>query len=110
MSERLRRPGKGESPEHLTVRETDARYPGQWILMKITAFDELRTPIAGEIVTHGTMRHVNKTLQAIAAVGQWPTTPYYLFCAGAFIRSVADFTEDVEPVLPLGGARARSGR
>ena len=110
MNERPRRLRKGEPPEHLTVRETDARYPDQWVLMKVTAFDDLRTPIEGDIVTRGTRRRVYKTLKAIAASGQRPDRLLYLFCAGTHVRSPDEMPDDVEPVLPWGNVGARRGR
>jgi hypothetical protein len=40
----------------ITINEASDRYPGQWILMKVTESDEHDEPVAGLIVTTGPTR------------------------------------------------------
>jgi hypothetical protein len=109
MSERRVGSSARVSPERLAVRDAHSRFPGQWVLLKVTEFDEFRTPLAGEVVTHGTRRHVNKTLVAFAASGGRLKEPHYLFHSDAH-RPADDATDSLDQVLAWWGLVDRSGR
>lgn len=40
------------SVEILTTDEIGKRYTGEWVLLRITAYNEYHTPIAGELLAH----------------------------------------------------------
>jgi hypothetical protein len=85
------RTSRGDVPsEPLSLERIENQYNGQWVLVKITAFNEYHTPIEGRVIAHGTRKRINKTLTEVASPGQSPDAHYYVFSAGAFIRPGAE--------------------
>jgi hypothetical protein len=65
----------------LSIERIDSTFTGQWVLVRVTAADELETPLEGEVVATG-KRPIGKMLGRIAEVGEDPAQPYCLFRAG----------------------------
>jgi len=69
-----------------SVAGANAQYAGEWILMRVTAFDERHDPFMGEVIAHAPERR-----QVAGALPPWPPsretaaaqpgTPYYIFKA-----------------------------
>jgi hypothetical protein len=82
-----RLPPRDLSPEPVSIEEVNARYGGQWVLLKITAFDENHLPSHGHVVAHGSEKRVGKVLDGLASTPERWEPPYYFFCAYPRIRS-----------------------
>ena len=72
----------------ISVDEAADLYPGEWILMKLTAYDENRLPAAGWILAHGkTRRSINKTFVKALEEDLNPALPYYIFQGYHYLRT-----------------------
>jgi hypothetical protein len=73
-----------EERREYTCDEAIARFYGEWILMKVTGFDEYHEPARGYVITHSPRRR-----DISDALGQEPprselppgSPPYYIFKA-----------------------------
>jgi hypothetical protein len=75
-----------EERREYTCDEAIARYYGEWILMKVTGFDEYYEPARGYVITHSP--HRRDTSAALAKEPrrselppETPPQPYYTFKA-----------------------------
>ena len=69
------------APEPLSVEDVVTQYRDQWVLLRITDYDEDHWPSEGHVVAHGSEKRVHKIFAALASTpGAWDP-PYYLFCA-----------------------------
>ena len=96
----------------LTVDETIARYRGDWILMKVTGFDEDGWPGQGYVLAHSPRRgDISKALTKEPPRAERspdaPYDPYYIFKAFPRFRGgpLSDLVED----SPAGDSGSRSG-
>ena len=100
----------------MTVDEVIAAWEGEWVLMRVLAFDLRRWPYYGEIVTHAASRSAISDALAKEPRPDPPgSTPYYIFNAfprtdsgpdyEAAMAQLADQIRDVQRV-----ERARRGR
>jgi hypothetical protein len=71
----------------VTIDEAIAQFPGQWILMKVTAFDQHRIVSHGEILAHGSNREMSRALSKILPPPGSLSSPYYLFSASPRARN-----------------------
>jgi hypothetical protein len=46
----------GRTPEVCTIDDVIARYPGEWIVMRITEYNERRLPARGVLIAHSPSR------------------------------------------------------
>ena len=72
---------KAATTKPISIDEAIALYPGKWLLMKVTEFDESHIPSHGVIVAHGTHRKVSKKLDELWPIGGKLDGTYYQFCA-----------------------------
>ena len=78
-------------PDILSMDEVCERYPGQWVIVRVTAWDEQAgIPSAGQVVAHGDDKKVKETLKALPSPDN-PDRPYYLFLASPRVRSPEDW-------------------
>lgn len=65
----------------VTVDEAADLFPGEWILMRVTEFDEHHTPVRGEIVKHNrsSSRVWAELGKRLVPLGEKPKDHYYLF-------------------------------
>jgi hypothetical protein len=92
-------PAAEAEPESMSVDEVIARYPGQWILMRVTAHDEDKWPSHGQVLAHDmSYRKVGKAwLEIIAASGLGdPERPYYIFRAERLLRTGEELRRALE--------------
>jgi len=95
--------------EPLSLERIDVVYKGRWVLVKVTAFNELHTPIKGQVVAAGTRKKIQKLLMGMAATGQPPDAPYYYFAAGAFIRPGTEAMRQLMQQSPPQGLPGAAG-
>jgi hypothetical protein len=74
----------------VSIDEAIALFPGQWILMKVTTYDQDHCVSHGEVIAHGSNKTVEKALSRLSAMGKSPPPSYYLFSAVARLRTGAD--------------------
>jgi len=72
----------------ISVDEAVARYPGEWMLLRVTARDQAGVPAGGVPVVHGPTRESvqQATLDALRARTD-PAEEYYLFSGYRRVRS-----------------------
>lgn len=72
-----------EQPQILSVDEASAAYPGQWILMRVTACDQDDVPSQGVVVATGRTRSSIQpaVMQAVTSAKEIGAQYYVLFCA-----------------------------
>jgi hypothetical protein len=93
---RTRKPAKRARNE-VTADEVIARYPGQWILMRVTAWGERGTPERGYLLAHSPSRKTveEARLEAIPAGEPAPGT-LYVFEASPPIRTHEEWRAALE--------------
>jgi len=67
-------------------------YPDEWILLRVTAYDEHRFPSEGYVVGHwpatkASDRQISRVLEQVLSTPDKPEMPYYLFQACDRVRS-----------------------
>src|SRR5438094_940331 len=93
MTSRLSKPETENAPKSgdLSVDEVHAQFAGRWILLRVTAFDQYRTPQRGEVLVSGPHSNMLKALVQLLkdrdASGD--TNHYYTFHAGHMVRANA---------------------
>ena len=97
-------------PEPLALERIDEQYKGQWVLVQVTACNEYRTPVAGHVIASGTIKQVSKVLSTITPHDQATEFPYYVFAAGALVRSGTDAMRQLIERLPPQGRPGAAGR
>ena len=78
--------------EPMSIEQIDAQFKGHWVLIKVTARNELHITVEGQVVAYGTSKQKKERLAEIAAKGLEPGATYYLTTAGAFIRQGTEKT------------------
>jgi hypothetical protein len=78
--------GRGDDVRDLSLDEAIALYHGEWVLMKITAFDQHRSPARGIVLAHSSSRdRISDALCNEPSRAGWspetPRQPYYTFKA-----------------------------
>ena len=101
--------------EVLTVEEIADRYEGEWVLMRVTEYDEEGWPAKGLLLAHSPRQQdINLALEqrsdGEASPDQAPI-PYYSFIAGPTVRSGPEYEAAVTEFVVglLGAKRATSG-
>lgn len=99
-----RHSSRAELPsDPLSIERIEEQYKGQWVLVKVTAFNDLHTPLEGQVIAHGTRKRINKALAEVVSPGQLPEAPYYFFPAGAFVRPGTEAMRQlIDPSPPQG--------
>ncbi|HTE84387.1 MAG TPA: hypothetical protein VK821_06625 [Dehalococcoidia bacterium] len=92
----------------LTLEETEERFRGDWVLMKVSAYDEFHEPSRGIILAHYKSR---KRISAALALEPRPSQlppgaarpEYYIFKAMRRIRTGEEWRAVIEnaPDVPL---------
>ena len=72
--------------EPMPIEQIDAQFKGRWVLIKVTASDELHTTVEGQVVAYGPRKKIFEVLHEIAAQKPHPDTVYHLFKAGVLVR------------------------
>ncbi|MGH2562665.1 MAG: hypothetical protein ACRDJH_26705 [Thermomicrobiales bacterium] len=103
-------------PQEQTFDEAIARYYGEWVLMKITAFNEHAEPTRGYVLAHSPRRRdVSDVFKKVPARSELPPEspyqPYYTFKAFArvhvgetFEQAAARFAEQRAAVTEASSA------
>ena len=78
---------------------------GQWVLLRVTAFDDSHIPSRGEVVAHGPEKRVRKVLESLGG-DRW-NPPYYIFCAYPRVRSGEALRAAIAEAARQGDAGAR---
>jgi hypothetical protein len=101
--------------EMMTVEEIADRYEGEWVLMRVTEYDEEGWPAKGLLLAHSPRQQdINLALEqrsdGEASPDQAPI-PYYAFMAGPTLRSGPEYEAAVTEFVVglLGAKRAASG-
>jgi hypothetical protein len=76
--------------ESLPRSVIEERYKGQWVLVKITAVDELHSMTEGSVLAYGAHDHVHKRLSEIYTPGERLNFPYFVFVAGRLVPIGSD--------------------
>jgi hypothetical protein len=93
--------------EVLSVDEVIARYPGEWILMQVTAHDADRWPSHGHVLAHDmSYKKVGKAwVKLVKASGLGdPAKPYYIFAADPRVRTGEELDDALEELRQRDGA------
>jgi hypothetical protein len=82
--------------ELMTVKEAIAKFHGEWVLMKVTAYDEDHWPSEGYVIAHSPERgKISKALALEPPRGSLPPDVprlrYYPFLAYPRARSLAEY-------------------
>ena len=80
----------------MTVKEAIAQFHGEWVLMKVTEYDEDRWPSKGYVIGHSPEREgVSEALALEPPRGLLPPNAprlmYYVFLAYPRARSLAEY-------------------
>jgi hypothetical protein len=68
--------------EPLSIAEIGERFDGEWVLIRITGYDDRRMPARGQLIAHGrSNRAVCGMIDRALADPVPPDQPYYLFSA-----------------------------
>lgn len=88
------RRSKNDAPPILSVNETAAQYTGEWILMKVTEYDEHQHPSRGEIIAHSPRRaRISKAFAKEPPRAQIPPgTLYYIYQAYPRIKTFEEWS------------------
>jgi hypothetical protein len=70
----------------LPIDEIDELCSGSWVLVRVTAFNELRSPVRGKLILRGSRPKVMKALHELLSVST-PDGPYYIFPAGQLVSA-----------------------
>lgn len=88
----------GEHPTGtlMTVKEAIARFHGEWVLMKVTEYDEDHWPSEGYMIAHSPDRGDISAAVALepprgTLPPDTPRRPYYVFLAYPRARSLAEY-------------------
>jgi hypothetical protein len=78
----------GIDSEVVSVDEVQTRLRGEWVLMRVTRFDETRDPTHGIVIAHSVDRdEISRALPPRPAPPAPSDGPYYVFFAEPRIRS-----------------------
>jgi hypothetical protein len=81
--------------ELMSVYEAIARFRGEWVLMKVTEYDEDRWPSHGYVIAHSRDRdEINEAIpwrSQETILPDAPRQPYYVFLAYPRARSLAEY-------------------
>jgi hypothetical protein len=79
---------KNRLPELVSMDDVRTRYCGEWVLMRVTAFDQDNLATQGHVVAHGSRKHVDTALAKVSLNTKEGTGhPYYVFSAGPQART-----------------------
>ena len=106
----------GAERPRMTMDEVIAAWEGEWVLMRVLAFDLTGWPYYGEVVAHSPSRAaISEALAGEPRPSPPGATPYYIFKANPRTRSgpeyeaaMARLVEQIREVLR--DERARRGR
>lgn len=88
------RPSGKLPAESLPIDEIASRYPGEWVVVEVTALDERQRIAHGRVVVHGTSRR--KVAKAhIQAHRDNPGIQTYLFVGGSSPATVEEWREQL---------------
>jgi hypothetical protein len=84
------------SGEFMSVNEAIARFRGEWVLMKVTEYDEDHWPSRGYVIAHSPEREgISEALRHEPPRGtlppEAPRLMYYVFLAYPRARSLAEY-------------------
>ena len=72
----------------VSVDEVIQTYPGEWILLKITDYDESKWPSHGHVVAHSKSHaRVWRRLAEVVSRYGWADLPYYVFSAYPHLKT-----------------------
>ena len=91
----------------LSVDEVRVKFDGEWILLDVTAFDELHVPSYGRILAHSPDPDV--VHQAMPSRDAHPG-PLYLFFAEPLLRSGPEYEQAMEEFVAQVNARLEAVR
>jgi hypothetical protein len=96
------------SPGRISVATAIARYPGEWILMGVTARDDDGWPTEGDVLAHNPSRQKVGKIRAHLLQGSEPLIgPLYLFDGYPLLQTGDDVRSALEPAAePSGASRA----
>jgi hypothetical protein len=93
-------------PECVSIEKAAARFPGEWILMKVTAVDERAVPTEGQILARAANhKSIWQKFSKLVSPGEKPALPYYVFQAGQLTGS----GEDMRATLAQAGEAGAPG-
>jgi hypothetical protein len=101
----------------LTIEEIRERFDGNWVLVKLTAFDERQRAARGKVLAHSPDRVAIH--EALVAEKQdekrWKRSQYFIFFAEPLLTSGPEFDAAAERIVAdirraLAGERARRVR
>ena len=94
------------APRILSIDEVAALYEGEWVLMKVTAFED-GWPSQGEVLAHSPSREAMCKLRSeLPPVSPGVKVTYYLFDAYRYIRTGAEMREALEEAWRTGAKGA----
>jgi hypothetical protein len=89
-------PTETQSPP-LSIDEAIARYPNEWIFMRVTTKDEHHAPSHGVVLAHDPSRRVlQQAILALLAPAWSKENEYYTFFAHQRIRTREEWSQAIE--------------
>jgi hypothetical protein len=84
-------------PQSLSIDEAIARYPSEWIFMRVTAKDAHHAPSHGVVLAHDPSRRVlQQSILALLAPA-WPReSEYYTFFTHRRIRTREEWSQAID--------------
>ena len=79
-----------EPVECLTIAEIDQRYPGEWVVIRVTALDEIQNVREGDVLCHSSSRAA-ATRATKSAWKNDPKADIYVRLAGPRLKSVEEW-------------------
>jgi hypothetical protein len=99
---------KSQPTEIVSVDEAVDLYRGEWILMRVTRFDEKREPLAGVVVAHARSHGRVFTKLSKEMEAKEPRASYYIFLGEPRGRTGEDLRKQLEELAAEEGTvRAR---
>lgn len=91
----------------VSIKEVTALHPGEWVLMKVTDFDQNKLPSRGHIIAHWTAynRNISVSLSKMLSSKE-PGARYYLFSAHDYARSGAELRKALDGAAREGAVGA----
>jgi hypothetical protein len=80
----------GEEKGVVSIDQVARDYPDEWVLLKVTAFDDDHVPARGRLIAHGSNHErIWDTFAQMVSPGEKLDMPYFIFQAGQRISSGA---------------------
>jgi hypothetical protein len=89
-----------DSPRSLPIDEIYERYPGEWVVVKVTGLDEHQRIARAEVLAHSPTRGV-VSAALVEAHRKDPTIRTYVFFGGRSARSVEEWREQLAQTAEL---------